>query len=209
MLNSAHEIRNFLTVINGLAELGQRHPERSADYFRQILEQTDRVEQVLRRLFAKSRPAAGQIDLNAIVTPLHQALLALPGPPVETCMELEDGLPLGPRGDAGDLYRALLNLCLNARKAMASGGRLTIKTSSSPGLVSVCIADTGCGMSREAVAQIWNGRLSADGEHGRGLMIVKGTIDELGGRVDVATEEGVGTTFRISLPVPAGMASAR
>lgn len=206
MLDAAHEIRNFLTVINGYCDLGLQAKKPPRDCFARIQEASDHIEQTLKDLFQRSMAGHGRLDLNAIVRPLAQAMIALPGPELETRIELQQDLPLGPVGDAGAFFRALLNLCLNARKAMSAGGVLTISTCGDDGWVIVNIADTGCGFSPAELDKLrkWCG---SNTEHGRGLLIVKRTVESVGGRLEVTSVEGEGTRFVIALPVFSGTIS--
>ncbi|MEN3369972.1 MAG: hypothetical protein V7609_2115 [Verrucomicrobiota bacterium] len=209
MLDTAHEICNLLTVINGWCNLGaacKRPPEICFDM---VLKASAKIEGVLANRLRAASASHGRLDLNAIIPTLVDAFVALPGPNVETLMNLEKDLPLGPKGDAGAFYRALLNLALNARKAMMpTGGVLRLETKriggptpDGPEWVRVTIADTGYGMSETQVAHLWNGDLSPSREHGRGLLIVRTTVEELGGSIEVFSREGMGTTFDISLPI--------
>jgi signal transduction histidine kinase len=208
MLDTAHEIRNHLTVILGFADCGLEERKPAADCFRQIIDAAGRIEKVLKLLFEQSRSGHGPLDLNLVVGQLASALAALPGPTVELKVLCANDLPAGPIGDATVLFGALFNLCLNACKAMPKGGTLRLATFAATGAVGVTIGDTGCGMTPEKLLTLWDGTLSADNEHGRGLSIVRSTVEELGGRVEVQSSEDVGSTFTILLPA-CGMAGAK
>ena len=101
------------------------------------------------------------------------------------------------------MERALLNLVLNGRDAMPDGGRLTLGSRNEEGKVIVEISDTGVGIASENLTKIFDPFFTTK-EVGRGtglgLAVCYGIVTEHGGRLDVQSTVGVGTTFMISLP---------
>ena len=107
-------------------------------------------------------------------------------------------------GSMNRLQQVFLNLFMNARDAMPSGGILEIRTVSSNGTVEVEIADSGIGISREHLNRIFDPffttKVSGRGT-GLGLSVSYGIIKEHAGKIDVRTTPGRGTSFRLEFPV--------
>jgi two-component system NtrC family sensor kinase len=106
------------------------------------------------------------------------------------------------KGSAGPFNQVLVNLFVNASHAMSGKGEMTITTSSLDDEVCISISDSGCGMSEESAARIFEPFYTTkpQGEGtGLGLYISYSLIESFGGRIEVDTEEGVGTTFYIWL----------
>jgi signal transduction histidine kinase len=125
------------------------------------------------------------------------------GGPVHLVKELDDEIPLI-MTDASQVQQILLNLMLNALDAMSMGGTLMVRSSISPaeGFVKVDISDTGHGFGSQEAARIFQPFYSTKVKGtGLGLAIVTRLIDILGGKVRFTSEEGVGTTFTICLPI--------
>lgn len=112
---------------------------------------------------------------------------------------------LGPVAlDPKGMRRCLMNLVMNGIDACGSGGAVTVKTlgADQTGFVRVVVRDTGCGMSKETLARLFTAFFSTKGSKGTGLglPVTRKIIEEHGGRIEVASEVGVGTTFTICLP---------
>ena len=101
------------------------------------------------------------------------------------------------------LEQVLVNLVVNARDAMPSGGVVTIETSNDGELVALEVRDTGVGMTDEIRSRIFEPffttKVARQGS-GLGLSTVAGVVHQAGGRVEVITQYGRGTTFRVTLP---------
>ena len=112
--------------------------------------------------------------------------------------------------DRGELDQILVNLAANARDAMPHGGRVTVETSccepasgnGRPELVLLSMSDTGDGIAAETVSHIFEPFYTTKGvaRTGLGLSAVYGIVEQAGGRIEVDTEVGTGTRFRIYLP---------
>ena len=125
------------------------------------------------------------------------------GVAVET--ELE---PDAPRvlGVANQLEMALINLTVNALYAMGRGGRLQIRTRSAGSNVEISVTDNGCGIPQAIRSKIFQPFVTTRPEGqgtGLGLSTVLRIVERHGGRIDFTTEEGKGTTFRVTLPAMA------
>jgi signal transduction histidine kinase len=113
-------------------------------------------------------------------------------------------------GDPEALLRVIQNLVTNTIEAVEGDGVVTVKTYTEPGWVVVSVADTGCGIPEEFVQKSLFApfRSTKKGGWGIGLYQTKTVIEAHGGRIDVATKEGQGTTFWVRLPLTARPAKA-
>jgi signal transduction histidine kinase len=145
------------------------------------------------------RPQPAPTDVNALVEhtlALHRARAA--GVAIET--DLGPGLPPA-NVDRDLLGRALGNLVANALEAMPEGGTLRVRTAAEPPGVSVQVEDTGPGLNEEQRTRLFTPYYTTKrGGTGLGLAIVQGIISDHGGRVQVKSEPGRGTTFTLLLP---------
>ena len=217
----AHDFNNLLNVIMGYAELLARSlPQADTRRSRidHILQATLKAGTLTRRLLAFSRKPVEQprvIDLNTLVSEAERMLRRLIGEDVNLILEL--GGELGNvKIDPGQLEQVLLNLAVNARHAMPRGGALTLATDNaaparddgdrSPppgGYVRLTVSDTGVGMDAETQALIFEPFFTTKptGEGtGLGLATVSGIVQQSGGLIEVDSEPGRGTSFRIYLP---------
>ena len=205
---AAHDFNNLLMVISGGAELllarsGDNEDVRGA--VEEILRATEHGADLTRRLLALARPTAMSrqaIDLNGIVAGLEKILTRLMGEDVVLVLDL--GAQLDPvRADPGEIERVLLNLALNARDAMPSGGTLRICTRPHPAGVSIEMTDSGSGLdpaTRERIFEpFFTTKEAAEGA-GLGLFVVYSIVADLGGAIRVESELGKGSRFIVDLP---------
>jgi CheY-like chemotaxis protein len=215
----AHEFNNLIQAIEGYTAYAMEglSPEESRyQDLAQVLSASSRATSLTRQLLGFSRRRVMEkkhIDPNRVVTDLAKMIRPLIGAHIqlELLLEPEAGVV---RGDPGELQQALLNLCLNSRDAMPSGGRLTLKTergdcsregcqSRQPGVL-IHVIDTGCGMSAETRKRIFEPFYTTK-EVGKGtglgLANVYGVVRQHGGSAQVESEPGKGTRFTICLPV--------
>ncbi len=103
--------------------------------------------------------------------------------------------------DEDQFYQVLLNIVFNAIHAMPEGGKLTVRTFTGPEGLSLAITDTGSGMPPEKLEQIFIPFFTDKNRGtGLGLAITKNIVEQHGGEIAVESEEGVGTTFTVTLP---------
>jgi CheY-like chemotaxis protein len=154
------------------------------------------------------------LDLNDVVRKAESMLRRVIGEDVLMAVELASSLP-SVTVDRGQIEQVILNLVLNARDSMPSGGRMTIATSvvshaeagnddDTANYVELSVADTGHGMSDEVKARIFDPFFTTK-ELGKGtglgLAVVHGIVSQSGGRIDVESRPGAGSRFRILLPI--------
>jgi two-component system, NtrC family, sensor histidine kinase HydH len=110
--------------------------------------------------------------------------------------------------DREAFHGALLNLVLNAEQAMPQGGQLVVRTSATADGVALDLIDTGCGMDEDTRAQVFEAFYSTKrGGTGLGLPTARKIVEAHGGTIEVQSELGRGTQFRIKLPTPARLAA--
>ena len=219
----AHDFNNLLTAINGFAEL-MRLQLSLEDPLREmtdkILEAGHSAARLVGQLLAFSRKQVVKprvVNLNDVVANIHKMLQRIIGENIELVTILAPDLwPV--KVDLAQMEQVIINLAVNARDAMPDGGRLTIETTrevlsetdygfyseSPPGeYVVLVVRDTGLGMSEEVKAHIFEPFFTTK-EVGKGtglgLATVYGIVKQSGGNIQVHSEEGQGTTFKIYLP---------
>jgi two-component system NtrC family sensor kinase len=205
----AHEINNPLTGVLTFAHLLKEEAnldEQGKQDVDLIINETTRAAQIVRGLldFARERPAVkAPLDINEVIRRTLQLLGNQKAfQQIVIVEDLEDDLPKV-NGDENQLQQVLLNLSLNACEAMPDGGTLLVSTVSQNGQVLIKVTDTGCGIKREHMDQIFEPFFSTKpvGKGtGLGLSVTYGIIQQHSGDLDVESQEGKGTTFTIALP---------
>jgi signal transduction histidine kinase len=198
----AHEINNPMTTILGYAKLLEEvHPEISQ--LQLVVEEADRVQQIIRHLLDFSRQEPGPIsptDLNTAVG--HTLKLIAPQlrkRSIEVRTELLASLPTI-EADARRLEQVFVNLAQNAAQAMDGGGTLTVRTMVREGHVAVEFQDTGCGISADPIDRIFEPFFTTKGPGvgtGLGLAISREIVADHGGELQVESKPGQGATFRV------------
>lgn len=223
----AHDFNNVLTVIGGYAELlslSLKDDERKLSFAHEISDSVVRGAEMTRSLLmfsGKHEPQKQYDDLNKIVANLQKSMSRLLRSDITlTFMLSVDQLPVF--ADRIQIEQVLINLIVNARDALASGGRIHIATSLveiheevvtggatlSPGSYGlVTVADDGIGMDAETVGRIFEPFFTTK-EIGKGtglgLAIVFGIVGNHNGQISVKSEAGKGSTFGIYLPIYTG-----
>ncbi len=211
----AHDVNNQLSAILGQIELAQMQSPDEAPHRRAL----ERAEQATRQageitqtLLGLARPQKANVrptDLNGLVTHVAELLRHSRGKGVQLELRLQEPLPLV-LADKVQLEQAVMNLGLNAADAMPEGGRLTLSTALESGQVRLQVRDTGAGMSPEVQDQLFTAffttKLEGKGT-GLGLAMVHGIVKAHGGRIEVESREGLGSTFSVWLPRAEGFSA--
>jgi signal transduction histidine kinase len=218
----AHDFNNLLTIIRGYSSQLLERTENTDDAYigLEIQRAAERGAALTKQLLTFSRRQSAQmqlLDLNPIVAEDERMLRRLIGKKIELITELEPSLGLV-CADAGHMHQVLLNLAVNARDAMPSGGKLIIALSNvdigetrpgrlaavEPGpYVRLTVGDNGVGMSADVQEHLFEPFFTtkeANEGTGLGLSTVYGIVRQSGGHITVETEPNKGTTFEILLP---------
>ena len=223
----AHDFNNILHTMIGYSELLIEELETDKelqDFSSEILHGAEHAASLTRQLLAFSRRQVLKLEntnLNDVITSLSKMLIRVIGEDINVEFELEQGLR-AIRADRGQMEQVLMNLAVNARDAMPSGGQLTVRTENifcdfeeslskswiKPGrYVLLSVSDNGLGMDTETMAQVFEPFFTTK-EVGRGtglgLATVHGIITQHKGTIDVFSQLNEGTTFRLFLPVAEG-----
>jgi len=219
----AHDFNNLLMVIKGHTDLlqhGSQNPSQVMRKIEQIDRAADRATSLTRQLLAFSRMQVLQprvMNLNTVVEEMGRLLPRLIGEDIE--LLIRPSADLGSiRADASQMEQIIMNLAVNARDAMPSGGRLRIETFNadlddsytiahpivrSGRYVLLAVTDTGTGMDPETQAHIFEPFFTTKEQGkgtGLGLATVYGVVKQSGGFIWVYSELGKGTSFKIYLP---------
>ncbi len=203
----AHDFNNLLTVIAGNALLALSGGDEASvhEQMREILRASEGASGLVRQLLAFSRSDTAEprpVDVNGAVNSVCRMLARL----LEENIEVESDLTSGDAtilADPVELEHVILNLAVNARDAMPGGGRLTLRTRSDAGAVSLTVGDTGTGMDDHTRARIFDPFFTTKPRGqgtGLGLSTVYGIVSRAGGEVAVESAPGEGTTFTIRWP---------
>jgi two-component system, cell cycle sensor histidine kinase and response regulator CckA len=219
----AHDFNNLLTAINGYSKLAlQRLDDNSSirPYLEEVKKAGERAANLTRQLLAFGRKQILQplpLDLNSVVTDMNKMLRRLIGEDIELTATLASDLKRI-IADPGQIEQVLVNLIVNARDAMPTGGKIIIETANAqldleytnhhvgvkPGnYVMLAVSDTGIGMNEETRARIFEPFFTTKDEGkgtGLGLSTVYGIVQQSGGSIWVYSEPNRGTSFKVYLP---------
>ncbi|MGE0710606.1 MAG: PAS domain S-box protein [Planctomycetota bacterium] len=222
--NVAHEVNNPIGIVSGKARLllsgRDELPPRVRRDLEKMVDQCDRVSRLTRGLLDYCRPSVQPRELLDVRIPFRKALGFVGSKALRHQVELQDELgELAPPpvfASCGELEQVALNLILNAIDAMPGGGRLHVSCAGAaherrPG-VEVLVEDTGEGIRPEHLERVFEPFFTTKDVKGTGLglAICYGLITSHGGRIEVQSSLGAGTTFRVWLPTnePAGDGAA-
>ena len=216
----SHDFNNLLTVILGNAELLEENlaGQPDAQLAAMITAAAQRGSELTQRLLAFSRRQALEpksVDLNRMLAEMHDMLVRSLGENIEINLRLADDL-WPALVDPAQLESAILNLCLNARDAMSSGGHLTLETDNlildadyaaeqdelQPGAyVMLAVTDNGAGIDAEDLAHVFEPFFTTKSSGtGLGLSMVFGLVKQSQGHIRIYSEKDEGTTVRLYLP---------
>jgi len=220
----AHDFNNLLGVITGYSEIMQEqlepnHPLRTC--VDEVLGAARRAAELTRQLLVFSRQQVLEprvLNLNVVVSDMEKMLRRLIGEDIELTTTLDPELGRV-KADVSQIEQTIMNLAVNARDAMPQGGKMTIETNNKeidPAFarshafpvrqgpyVLLSVTDTGVGMDSVTQARIFEPFFTTKEKGkgtGLGLSTVYGVVKQSGGYIDVVSEPGHGTTFRVYLP---------
>ncbi len=223
----AHDFNNILGVIIGYSEILLERTAKSDErygYSEEILTSAGRAASLTRQLLAFSRQQVLELrvlDLNTVIADTEKMLRRLIGEDIELCTTLEPNLPWV-KADQGQIEQVILNLAVNARDAMPSGGKLALRTENvvltrdahrdsyvvaAGRYVLLSVKDSGTGMPPAIQAQIFEPFFTTKEKGkgtGLGLATVYGVVKQSGGYIEVESEIGLGAEFKIYLPQAEG-----
>ncbi|HEY5401933.1 MAG TPA: ATP-binding protein, partial [Pyrinomonadaceae bacterium] len=208
----AHNVNNTLTGILGRAQLILRNstdPAKIEAGLEMIIKSAEDGAHIIRRIqdFARQRPSR-EFEVISIAE-LLKDICEMTRPKWESRSEfaavrfvLHADCKAHVKGDPVELREVLVNMVYNAVDAMPSGGEVRVSIQESRDRVVVCIADTGTGMTPEVKQRLFDPFFTTKGKAGTGmgLAVSFGIIRRHDGSIDVESEQGHGTTFKISLP---------
>ena len=209
----AHEFNNVLAIIVGKAQLMlERHQDASVREDLGVIEEAawraaDTVRRLQRYALTRMDEKPTALDLNRLIDdavtltrPRWKDEAEARGIRVEVVTDLEETSPV--LGDPADLREMVTNLILNALDAMPHGGRLSFSTRRRSHAVELVVTDTGVGMPEEVRRRVFEPFFTTRSPQrtGLGLSVVHGIVARHRGSIEIESEEGRGTTVRISLP---------
>lgn len=229
LANMSHEIRTPLNGIVGMLQLLSKSSldTEQTDCVSTAIRSSQRLTQLLTDILDISRIEAGKVELQS--AEFHFAdlrdsvrdLFAMPAKAkgLKLSFEIDEAIPSHVIGDEGRLRQILFNLVGNAIKFTSEGGiRIQARREDHGNEMSVVltVTDTGVGIPRERQEDVFHAFTQVDGSVGRvhggvglGLAIVKRLVDMQGGRIDVQSEPGRGTTMTVTIPLRPGRSVCR
>ncbi len=220
----AHDFNNLLTPIVGALDMLQRRGvggEREQRLIMGAAQSADRAKTLVQRLLAFARRQPLQptaVDIAKLVADMADLIASTSGPQIRVSIDAAEDLPYA-RADKNQLEMALLNLSVNARDAMPTGGTLRISACRveahpadalglpSGSYVRLSVSDTGSGMDEATLARAVEPFFSTKGVGkgtGLGLSMVHGLASQLGGALRIQSRPGVGTNIELWLPTSDG-----
>jgi putative PEP-CTERM system histidine kinase len=199
-----HDLKNSVSALSMLTQNARQHfddPTFRVDALKTLTRTVERMQKLVGRL--STRQAASELEFESV--PLDELVRdTVASIPLNPRLRLVLNLDAAPcvRGDTDAIQRVLQNLITNAVEAMEGEGTITLSTSRQDGMVACAVADTGCGMSE---AFIRNSlfvpfQTTKKGGWGIGLYQAREIVTSHGGRIEIASLEGRGTTVTLLLP---------
>lgn len=208
----AHDFNNLLTALSSysaqlLGSIPENHAARKPAL--EIGKIVDQAAMLTRQLLAFSRkqtPRPRLVELNGVIGDMEALLRRLLGESIEVILELSPDAG-AVMADPGQIQQVILNLAVNARDAMPDGGRMTVATSNvvekSKNFALLTVSDTGAGMDSGTRARLFEPFFTtkpAGSGTGLGLAMVRGIVEQSGGRIRVESAPHRGTSFQIYFP---------
>jgi len=216
---TTHEFNNALTTILNYARLGLRHRDQATrdKALERILSAGTRAAKITASVLSMARNRSARFEPLDVHLLVEDVLVLLEREMMKYRVQVEREFAPVPRVSAnpGQLQQVLLNLLVNARQAMPSGGRLILRLSHDEpaGFVDLMVRDTGCGMTPEVLRRIFEPRFSTKagpdetgkGGSGLGLTACREIVEAHRGRIRVESAPGKGTAITVRLPAEAAI----
>jgi signal transduction histidine kinase len=203
----SHEIKNPLGIIRSTAELLGEMPDASDTQKRLsgvITEESTRLNQIVTEFLDFARPQVPNLQECQLEEIIEKNLSFIRPELEKKGIQIQDNLngrSFKLRADLDLLYRAFLNILINAIQSMQDGGTIDIKVQEARDTYQIEIEDTGCGISEENVDKIFNPFFTTKEKgSGLGLSIVRKIIEGHRGTIDIQSREGEGTKVEVQLP---------
>jgi signal transduction histidine kinase/HAMP domain-containing protein len=207
----AHEVNNPLGgILNCLYNFRNKKltDERKAEYIEFMEDGIKRVQNIVRQLLDFSQQHAPELkltDVNTIIEGLIPLFVhSVKGRDIRLATRLGQGLP-PIMADRHQIEQIVVNLILNAVQAVPGGGVIEVRTDVEGGWYRIEVADNGCGISKENLSRVFDPFFTTKGVGkgtGLGLSVSRGIIECHKGRIEVDSQAGAGSTFKVYLPVP-------
>ena len=210
----SHELRTPLTVIKGTADLMRRTKEFDLESLESIDQEANRLTRMVTDLLLMAKAQAGElplvkapVELDSLLTEVFHDMRVLAGTRVRLMLNNIDQLQV--LGDRDRLKQVLINLIANAIKFTPTGGEVFLSLGRSADYAKVIVRDTGPGIPAEDIPYIFerfyraekSRTRSAVSGFGLGLAIAHWIVEAHGGRIEVNSQEGKGTTFAVWIPL--------
>ncbi len=216
--DASHELRTPLTALRTVGEVAvraDRNPGALRETILSMLEEAQRLDELIESLLALARLESGEgslrqenVDVGELIQEVRETLSILALERRQT-IQLRDGHGTSVRADKVLLRQALLNIVHNAIRNSPEAATITIGSDCTKCEVVIAVTDEGPGIAPEHQGRIFErffrvdpARSRADGGYGLGLAIARQSIERQGGRIEVESTVGKGSTFRMRLPLP-------
>jgi len=210
----AHEVRNPLGAIVLTLDLVKNEIERNpaspspgggTELVADIREEVQRIDRVIMDYLALAHPRKARLEFLDLHDLIRHKLALMRGVFAQAGVSLQDDIAEGPahiRGDADQLWQAILNIVRNSMEAMPDGGTLVVETEVEKDAVILQLTDSGCGMTMEQQEKLFV-PFATSKAHGTGLglVLVQQVIEEHAGRLECTSAPDKGTNFTIRFPL--------
>jgi signal transduction histidine kinase/CheY-like chemotaxis protein len=217
LANMSHEIRTPLNAILGFSQILIKHPESSSKYLKYIKMSGEQLNELVNNILDLSKIETGKMELDEGVVNLRQLIHSVyhiqqpeaARKKLQFKREIAANLPDNIVTDRTKLNQVLMNLTANAIK-FTSSGRVLLKAEKEDDLLRIDVIDEGIGIPESRREAIFDAFVQADnsttrkfGGSGLGLSITKKLVELLGGKIELQSEIGKGTTFTLRMPLKA------
>ena len=204
----AHEIRNPLAGIAGVIEIiGRDLPASSPAraVVKEVRQEVLQINRIVSELLECARPKPPETRLSDVQATVEHAVMFARQQALSKSVDIEfrhDPLPLEVEHDSNQINQVLLNLLLNSIQSIEHSGKITVSVERHNGVAAIAIADTGRGIAPEHLPHIFRPFYTTKGNGtGLGLSLARRIVEEHGGRIEVSSTLGHGSTFTVFIPL--------